>query len=195
MRSTFKALAGLVLVLFTSACFVETETTLGEPDAKALDTRLVGTWYVAEKAELTLFTVAADEKEPGVYAVVFASIRPGTDNPVEFAQYRVWGTVVNGRHYLNAKRIGTGKDMPTQTVVAYDLTDNALVLRLMDTKAAVAAIEGGKLKGRVKKGTYVDEVTITSPRAEFAAFVGGPDGDKLFSQKTGALRKLPPSGN
>jgi len=194
MRSTLKALAGLFVLLLTSACWVETEATLAEPDAKALDARLVGTWYVAEKAELTFFTVAADEKELGVYAVVFASIRPGTDNPVEFVHYRVWRTVVNGRDYLNARRIA-GKEMPAQTVVAYDLTDTTLVLRLMDTKAAAAAIEAGKLKGRVKKGTYVDEVTITSSQAEFAAFVAGPDGDKLFSQKTGALRKLPPSAN
>ena len=194
MRSTLKAVAGLFLILLTNACFVETEATLADPDAKALDTRLVGTWYAAEKAEVTLFTIAADEKELGVYAVVFASIRPGTDNPVEFAHYRAWRTVVNGRDYLNARRIGAGKDMPATTVVAYDLTETTLVLRLMDSKAAIAAIEGGKLKGRVKKGSYVDEVTITSPRAELAAFVGA-EGDKLFSQKTGALRKLPPSAN
>ena len=194
MRSTLKAVAGLFLILLTSACFVETEATLADPDAKALDTRLVGTWYAAEKAEVTLFSIAADEKELGVYAVVFASIRPGAENAVEFAHYRVWRTVVNGRAYLNARRIGAGKDMPTQTVVAYDLTDTTLVLRFIDAKAAIAAIEAGKLKGRVKKGSYVDEVTITSPRAELAAFVGA-EGDKLFSQKTGALRKLPPSAN
>ncbi len=195
MRSTLRAIASLCLLLLTSACLVETEATLADPDPKSADARLVGTWYHAERSELTLFTIAPDEKEAGVYRAVFATIRPGSDDPVEASHYRVWRTVVNGRDYLNGRRIGTAKDMPAQTIISYDVTDSSLMLRLMDTKLAVAAIESGKLKGRVKKGTYVDEVTITSPRAELAAFVAGTDRDALFPHKTGLLRRLADSPN
>lgn len=190
MRSILKAAAGLCLLLLNNACFVETEATLADPDAKAADARLVGTWYHAERGEVILFSVAEDANEKGVYRVVYANIRPGADDPVEAAHYRVWRTVLNGRDYLNAQRIGAAKDMPALTVVSYDVTENTLVLRLMDTKRAIAAIEAGQLKGHVKKGTYVDEVTITSPRAELAAFVAASDRDMLFATKTGLLRKL-----
>ena len=197
MRSTLKAFAGLVLLLLTSACLVETEATIADPDPKAADARLVGTWYHAEKGEVILLMVAPDAKDDGVYRIVFANIRPGADEPVEASHYRAWRTVVNGRAYLSGERIGPGgKGMPAKTIIGYDIADGSLVLRLMDVKAAVDAIASGKLKGRVKKGGFVDEVTITSPRAELAAFVAGADRDgALFSVKTGMLRKMVDTAN
>src|SRR5262249_40388340 len=48
MRATFKAVAGLCLLLLVSACLVETEATLADPDPGAMDQRLVGTWYSAK---------------------------------------------------------------------------------------------------------------------------------------------------
>ncbi len=193
MRSMLRAAAGLVLVLFTSACFFETEATLGDPDPKTADARLVGTWYSAEKDEVVLFSIAADEKEPGVYRAVYASVRAGNDEPVETANYRLWRTVLNGRAYLNARRIGGGaKDMPAQTIIAYDIADNALTLRLVDMKRVVDAIQGGKLKGSVSKGSFVDRATVTAPRAELAAFIAGADKDgALFPNKSGALLRMP----
>lgn len=192
MRSILRALAGLVLVLLTGACLIETENTLGDPDPKTADARLLGTWYSADPKEVVVFSFAADEKDGGVYHVVFANLRPGQDEPVETATYRVWRTVVNGRAYLNAKRVGQGpKDMPAQTIFAYDIVDGGLLLRIIDARRVADAIEAGKLKGKVTKGGFVDQVTVTSTRAELAAFVAEADKDgNLFPNHTGALRKL-----
>ena len=196
MRSILRAAAGLVLVLFTSACFFETEATLSDADPKTADASLIGTWYHAEKDEVVIFSIAADEKEPGVYRAIYASVRAGNDEPVETANYRVWRTVLNGRSYLNARRIGGGaKDMPAQTIIAYDIADNALTLRFVDMKLVVDAVQSGKLKGSVRKGSFVDHATVTSPRAELAAFFAGADKDgALFPNKAGSMRRLPERG-
>jgi hypothetical protein len=195
MRSPLKALAGLVLLLLTGACIVETETTLSDPDPKAADQRLLGTWYHAKGGEVVLFSIAADRERDGAYRVVFTTIKADTERPVESIHYSAWRTAVNGQSYMNVRRTGGNvADMPALTIVSYDLgTDGTLVLRLMEPKQVIAAIEAGKLKGRFKKGRYVDEATITSPRAELAAFIAAADRDALFASKTGALRKLPES--
>jgi hypothetical protein len=195
MRSILGAAAGLFIVLLTSACLLETETTLGDPDPKTADTRLLGTWFQAEKDEVIVFSIVADEKEPGAYRAVYASISPGKDDPVESTSYRVWRTVVNGRSYLNARRIGPGaKNMPTQTIIAYDIADNALTLRFPDLRRLAGAIQGGQLKGTVVKGEYVDQVRLTSARGELAAFIAAADKDgALFPNSTGSLKRMPQS--
>lgn len=193
MRSILRAFAGLFLVLLTSACLLESEATLGDPDPTTADTRLLGAWFQAEKDEVIVFSLAADEKEPGVYRAVYASIRPGSDEPFEAATYRVWRTVLNGRSYLNARRIGPGaKTMPAQTIISYDIAGDALTLRFPDLRRLGAAIEAGQLKGTVVKGEYVDQVKLTSARAELAAFVAAADKDgALFPNSAGALKRMP----
>jgi len=185
----FAKVFGLVLVLLTGGCLVETENTLADPDPKAMDERLVGTWYTAEAGEVTLFTATADDTAPGKYRVLYASLRVGADKPVEYEQYSAWRTVIDGKVFLNAVGIG---GTPKTFIAAYDLgADGRLVLRLMESKYVSAAIAAGKLKGTVKKGQYVDDVKITSPRAELAAFVAAADRDGLFAAKAAPLAKLP----
>jgi len=192
MRSTMKALAGLCLLLLTSACIVETEATLGDPDTKAVDARLVGSWYAGKGGEVVIISAVADEMKPGAQRAVFVNVNPFPDGDVEGTRYSVWRTVVNGQGYLNVRRTaGNVADTPKVTVMAYDIGgDGSLVLRLMDPKKVIAAIEAGKLKGRFKKGQYVDEATITATREELTAFIASSNRDELFSMKTGALRKL-----
>lgn len=198
MRAILRTVAGFVLVLLNSACLVETETTLSDPDPRAADARLPGTWYFAEGGETMLFTVIAhpDDKD-GVYRVVHTSINPRATDPVRSTHYSAWRTVVNGQSYLNVRRTGgSTAETPARAIVSYDLgSDGTLVLRLMEVKHVVAAIGSGKLKGRVKKGRYLDEATITSPRAELAAFIAGADRDALFAVKTKAMRRLPEAAN
>ncbi|MCW5770763.1 MAG: hypothetical protein KIT16_03945 [Rhodospirillaceae bacterium] len=197
MRALLRAFAGLLVVFATAGCFLETETALSDPDPKAMDQRLVGTWYHASEGEVVLFAVAADQEKEGAYRVVYTTIKPGGSSPVETAYYSVWRTVLNGHAYLNVKRTGgTGLPQPAMTIVSYDIdAEGRLVLRLMDVKRAIAAIEAGKLKGRFKKDRYVDEATITSPRAELAAFIAGADREALFANKASPLVKLKETKN
>ena len=196
MRSTLKALAGLCLLLLTSACLVETEAALGDADAKTFDQRLVGNWYAGKSGEAMILSVIRDEQNAGAYRAVFVNVNPFSDGAIEGTRYAVARTVLNGQSYLSIRRIGGSLgDMPALTIVSYDLRDDGtLVLRLMQAKEVIAAIEAGKLKGTFKKGQYVDEAKITSPRAELAAFIAGADRDKLFGLKTDPLHKLPDTG-
>lgn len=197
MRSTFRALAGLCLLLLTSACLVETEATLGDADAKSFDTRLVGAWYSGKAGEAAIISIIRDEQNEGAYRAVFVNVNPFADGAIEGTRYSVTRTIVNGKSYLNIRRIGGSMaDMPALTIASYDLRDDGtLVLRLMEAKQVIAAIEAGKLKGTFKKGQYVDEAKITSPRAELAAFIAGADRDALFALKTDPMRKLPDTSN
>lgn len=192
MRATLKTLAGLCLLLLTSACLVETEATLGDPDAGTFDQRLVGNWYAGKGGDAVMLSVIRDERTPGGYRAVFVNINAFADGTIEGTRYAVSRTVLNGRSYLNVRRVGGSiADSPSATVISYDLRDDGtLVLRMMQPKEVIAAIEAGKLKGTFKKGQYVDEAKITSPRAELAAFIGAADREKLFGQKTDPLHKL-----
>jgi len=195
MRSTLKAIAGLCLLLLTSACLVETEATLGDADAKTFDERIVGAWYSGKGGEAAIISIVRDEQTPGAYRAVFVNVNPFADGNIEGTRYSVTRTLVNGQSYLSIRRTGGSMtDMPALTIVSYDLGgDGTLVLRLMDPKEVIAAIQAGKLKGTFKKGQYVDEAKISSPRAELAAFIAGADREKLFGQKIDPLRKLPDS--
>jgi hypothetical protein len=192
MRSILRAAAGHCLLLLASACLVETEATLADADAKSFDTRLVGSWYAGKGGEAMIVAIIRDEQNEGAYRAVFVNVNPFADGAIEGTRYSVWRTVVNGQSYLNVRRIGGSiADTPALTVASYDLgADGSLVLRLMDTKQVIAAIEAGKLKGTFKKGQYVDEAKITSSRAELAAFITGADRDALFAMKTEPLRKI-----
>jgi hypothetical protein len=193
MRSTLKALAGLCLLLLTSACLVETEATLGDADPKSFDTRLVGTWYSGKGSDAGFIAIVRDEKNEGGYRAVFVNADPMSDGDIEGARYEAARTVINGKPYLSIRRLGKASaDMPALTIISYDFeNDGTLVLRLMDTKEVIAAIEAGKLKGTFKRGQYVDEAKINSPRAELAAFIAAADHEKLFSQKFERMYKVP----
>ena len=191
MRMAARAL-GLVLVLLLGGCFVETENTLAEPDPKTMDEKLLGNWYSHEGSEVAMFSVAADSAQHGVYNVVFVSLRADGGKPVQYERYRVWRTVLNGQAYLNVVRLDGTMESPKTQIVAYEIgTDGRLVINLLDSKVVAAAIDAGKLKGTVKKGQYVDEVAITAPRTELAAFVAAANRNELFAAKTGPLTKLP----
>lgn len=192
MRSTLKAVAGLFLILLTAACIVETEATLGDADAKTFDQRLVGNWYAGKGGDAVILSIIRDEKPPGGYRAVFVNINAFAEGAIEGMRYAVSRTVLNGQSYLNIRRIGgNAGDMPATAVMSYDLReDGTLVLRMMQPKEVIAAIEAGKIKGTFKKGQYVDEAKITSPRAELAAFIAGADREKLFGLKTDPLHRL-----
>lgn len=192
MRSTLRAVAGLFLILLATACVVETEATLGDADPTTFDQRLVGNWYAGKGGDAVILSIIRDDRTPGGYRAVLVNINAFADGATEGTRYAVSRTVLNGQSYLNIRRIGGGgTDMPAATVLSYDLReDGTLVLRMMQPKEVIAAIEAGKIKGTFKKGQYVDEAKITSPRAELAAFIAAADREKLFGQKTDPLHKL-----
>lgn len=193
MRSPLKVVAGLCLILLTGACIVETEATLGHADPKTFDQRLVGNWYAGKSGEAVILSIIRDELTPGGYRAVFVNVNPLAEGPIEGVRYAVSRTVLNGQAYLSISQVG-GRvaDMPARTIVSYDLrADGTLVLRMMQPKQVIAAIEAGTIKGTFKKGQYVDEAKITSPRAELAAFIAGADREKLFGLKTDPLHRLP----
>ena len=192
MRSTLKAVVGLFLILLATACIVETEATLGDADAKTFDQRLVGNWYAGKGGDAVILSIIRDEQTPGGYRAVFVNINAFADGTIEGTRYAVSRTVLNGQSYLNIRRIGGSiADTPATAVMSYDLReDGTLVLRMMQTKEVIAAIEAGKIKGAFKKGQYVDEAKITSPRAELSAFIAGADREKLFGLKTDPLHRL-----
>lgn len=192
-----KALAGLLVVLVLGGCLVETEHALADPDPNAMDARLVGTWYRSEKGEVSLLSIAPDAERPNAYRAVFAGIKAGGAKPAEYVEYRVWVTRVKDRPYLNVRRIGgDAVERPGFTITAYDLgADGSLAIRLMSTRPVIAAIEAGRLKGRVKKGEYSNEVMLTSPGAEIAAFIAGANRDELFPAGASAMHKLAETPN
>ncbi len=192
MRSTLKSIAGLCLLLLTSACLVETEATLSDPDPKADDARLLGSWYAGKGGEMAVIAAVPDDTVPGAQRAVFVNVNAFATGEIDGARYSVWRTVVNGQPYLNVRRTGGNvSDTPKVTIMAYDLaSDGTLVLRLMNTTLVIAAIEAGKLKGRFRKGQYVDEATITATREELRAFIAASNREELFSEKMDAFRKL-----
>lgn len=179
MRMLAKALSGLVLLLLTSGCFVETETTLSDPGSEAVDPRLLGNWYASSGERMELFAIADDPERKGVYRIVYAKIHRGFAIDPSFMKYRAWHATVGGRHYAHVQTVGEGEGAALM-IVSYEIdAQGKLILRLMEDKPVIEAIKAGALKGRTKRGDYKEDVTITAPRDELAAFIAANHG-KLF---------------
>jgi hypothetical protein len=192
MRSLLNALSALIVLFVASGCLVETEATLGDPDPKTADARLLGVWYYASKSETTVISIKQDDKDAGAYRVVLMTANFGLEPATEITQYRIWRTIVNGRSILNVQRTDQSKALaPRLTLIRYEFGANGkLYLRMLNSKAAAAAVERGALAGTVT-GQYTDEVKLTSPRAALVAFFGSPAGDATFGSKADGLTKMP----
>lgn len=71
----------------------------------------------------------------------------------------------------------------------YEFSDKgALTVWLLDEEAIAAAVEGGRIKGSVKRDQMSRDVTLTDSTANLVKFLSG-EGKALFKQKFATFQK------
>jgi len=104
---------------------------------------------------------------------------------------------IGGESYLNVRLVlrngeDAGDDEKSYALVRYRISkDGVFTVWRMSEKKVIEDIEGGKLKGEVKKGRWVNEVKITASTDQLAQYVRNSDPKRLFGELIGSFRKTP----
>lgn len=187
MRRIASVLAGLVLALGLSACFVNHAELIGSAEPAP-----AGAWsggWVAEPLQVGdepgFFHVSDVDPAAGMFA--FADADPDGNpisDPIELSLRRVGDTL-----FLEAR---DRKDGPWLLFVVAEATQDRVVLAWKPRAETMrAAIDGGDLSGALKLGTggAVEEVALTdfTPKRQQNL---ARDWQKLFTDERIVLRRM-----
>jgi len=182
IRIVVVALAGLGL----AACPpVTSKTAIGTTVTAAADPGLSGVWKgkIVGGDTLSYFTFIPQE-DGTISAVVVTP--PSAKDKGGWGFFTAQTVALGANHFVNAREsINDGKPatgpMADNTIpFLYRINgDGALVLYIIDEKAAKAAIKGGKIAGTIEPGEYGD-VTLTAAAGDLDAYMASPAGRALF---------------
>lgn len=177
------AAALVCLSLATTACVPETETWLSDPATARSDPRLIGSFFGSDTGRdkhliVTEAIKGKDGKPSAALHLVWAQLQPDNDEKtVVWASYRAWpARLPGGLTALNLERIAhgphTARLAPRRFFVLYFVGKDGSVRVLMPrNRPWSAAIQTGALAGRVNRGRYLDQITVTASRAKLARFI------------------------
>jgi hypothetical protein len=190
-------LCGAVLCLLASC--VESDRPLSDVLKSEQDTRLYGLWSrTGESGDTEYLHVGAEltdplernrpQAEPGLmrYATITHSQHThGLGKPSDGRFYR---SKINGDDYANwvVPADDARRKPVTYCFLKYQVDDQQLVLWDQDAEATAKAIEGGKLKGVVKRkpgGDSFEELRITDSSENVAKFLAGGGDKTCFPDK------------
>jgi hypothetical protein len=203
-RSARRLFVALSLALL-GACQapIESSVTLGEPDAAALDPRLVGAW-VGGNEELRVTLLVNPRPESPVLDVLIAYGDPTSrafaaeDDWVRFGWFRatVEATTVDGAGYYAATRVGgTGFDYtpaghepgPILFRAEFDADGSLTLAGLSETAIADHGIT-------IEKVAIAGEDTyrrVGASRGDLLALLRAIGPDRLFAERWGPLLRAP----
>lgn len=188
----------LAAALFAASCLpVTTDVPAGTTAGLGGDPALIGTWEVVpdkpdQSGPRFVHFVAA--KDGPMTVLLVDTGKKNSDG--EWSVSSASTATLGGRHYLNVRAVSeNGKpaeaaDMLRNVPLLYRI-DRRGMLRvfLIDEDKAKAAIEAGKIDGRVEPGEFGD-VIITAPAVKLDAFIASGDGAALFTQKLLVLKRV-----
>jgi hypothetical protein len=197
--------AVLAAALTLAACIpVTSKSPVGSTAGLKPDPALYGMWEVrtsaaqygnpAEDAKERAFIAILPDKGGDVTAV-FLDI-PSAEKSGEWSSYILTTTTLGAFHYINARALITdgtpadGRETKDSFPILYRIDrDGALTLTLIDEDAAKAAVQSGKIAGRIENGKFGD-VTLTAAPAQLDAFFSSDAGRALFTKPLIVLRKV-----
>jgi hypothetical protein len=190
-----RILAAISAALFAAACLpTTTKTPIGASAATAPDPALYGVWRGQSDENSASGYMSFLGDDDGAMTAVLVSLPYGTD-PGDWEVYRVRAATLGSKHYMTASEIYVkGQPAPAgdgiaNVVILYRIDGRKLTLYTLDTKAVIAAIKRGELKGVIGEGDDPD-VQITSDEPELDAFFAKADPSAYFTNKLVALTKV-----
>jgi hypothetical protein len=198
-----RAIAILVAALALAACIpVTTKSPVGSTTGLKPDTALYGMWEVRGGAQYGAAT--ADAKERAFIAIlpdkddnvsaVFVDI-PSTKNG-DWSSYAVTTSTLGAYHYINARALITngnpadGSEARNTFPILYRFeADGALTFYLLDEDATKAAVNSGKIAGKIENGKFGD-VMLTAAPSDLDAFFSSRAGRALFTKPLLVLHRV-----
>jgi hypothetical protein len=184
-----------------TACLpVTSSTPVGTTVGFAADPALAGFWRgQVHQPEGWVYMTFFPQSDGTTTAVLISppnAARKDDSAQGDWSVYSLQTAALGQYRYMNAKEIsnnGKAPD-PSQADKTFPLlyrvnSDGALVIYLLDEKAAAAAIKSGAIAGTIGKGNFGD-ITLTADPAALDAFMATPAGRALFVKPLILLKKV-----
>ena len=188
----FIILAGMSC-LFLSGCMPESDQPLSDPKDAVIDQRLLGVWlWIGEdesEGGLSFMHFVANNQQIIDVVIVGHPVSDGAS----VSGYKVFTTTSGSQNYLNIKEWSPEKDEVSKNYMfaRYEISGQDIltiwVMEGLDT--IIEAIEAGRLKGRIEKGRYISDATITDNSVKIIEFIQGANQQELFGEGS-HFRKL-----
>ena len=204
MRNRFTFSVGVLVVALAASC-VPTSTNPLSPVTEARhDPQLIGLWAGKPPDEhddvVWVHFVEAEDSMTDIICV--AAEREGAD----LMFYKMHPTTVGKNAYMNLKRgipdnlipddkaEQLRKDLQAGNCILakYEVSGDVLKIWTMTDKIG-DAIQSGKLKGTVKKGKWLSNITITDSPEHMAKFLQTAEHAEIFDLLLVCKRVKPPS--
>lgn len=188
-RMSMLSLRVIAFVLFFSAsCIPEFKNPLPVPKGVKPDQTILGTWENESRGEK--FQVSFFPKESGEMYLVWINIEGPEYGPPDVSIWWGYTTILNKDKFLCLRVIkkvnqdsGDEQEEPMFTIAYYRIpNEDTLLIYMFSQDAVEHMIEKGKLKGEIKKGKYIDKVTVTSSSEELAAAIIKEGVEFFFSE-------------
>ena len=188
IRTRTLAWLGIVVLTLSQSACVDIENPIFDPAKTEVDQKLVGQWLSPDPKEKSKIVVAAAKNLKGAPAGLMSlddtSGQGGKDEKI----YAFGGKVGNETylHLAIMKKNAnewTKNNIEAHWLMKYAVDGDRWTLWLMDPDATAKVIEGGKLKGLVKKGGFGKEVKVQDTAENLRKFLSDGGHATVFHDK------------
>ena len=191
----------LAVSLLVTACLPVTSTSpVGTTVGFTADPALSGLWrgqvHQPEGWVYITFFPQTDNTTTAVLISPPDASRKDDSAQGDWSVYSLQTAALGPYRYMNAKEISNNGKAPDEAQAGKTFpllyrvnSDGALVIYLLDEKAAAVAIKSGALAGTVGQGSFGD-ITLTADPAALDAFMATPAGRALFVKPLILLKKV-----
>ncbi len=195
MKIRLLAAALAVASLLLTGCLPESKNPLSTPATSRVDLRLNGV-YAEQKDDKGADPAywhfhyrgasAGKNQQPRVTTKIeIIGVSHQATGGLDGARYHAYATQLGGRDYLSfVEEKGNGATKENYSFARYEVNWRGdLRIWLLDNDAAAAAIQSGKLRGKVRTNRFGNDVLLTDTTARLAAFLAASDPALLFAKK------------
>ena len=199
--TAFRLALALAVSLLTTACLPVTSTNpVGTTVGLAADPALSGLWRgQVHQPEGWVYMTFFPQSDNTTTALLISPPDPARKDASAQGDWSVYSfqTATLGQYrYMNAKEVSNNGKVPDEAQAGKTFpllyrinSDGALVIYLLDEKAAAAAIKSGAIAGTIGQGQFGD-ITLTADPAALDAFMATPAARALFVKPLILLKKV-----
>ena len=177
-----RAITVISLLLSLLACVPVSQHPVTPHDPTAMDSRLYGVWYWAEKDEYGYVHIGTDWKT-GLLRLVMLDHR--ADGRLSRSEYQGHSSMLAKCRYLNLQEVRDDGVDEDYLIVKYVIDGQGLGVAMMEDKILREDIQQGHLAGTVDKSTE----RITASGQALQAYLGAKD--KALFPEMAFLTRLP----
>ncbi|MGD0865503.1 MAG: hypothetical protein ABSA49_08100 [Rhizomicrobium sp.] len=199
--NALRAAFALAVSLLVTACLpVTSSTPVGSTVGFAADPALSGLWRgQVHQPEGWVYMTFFPQTDGTTTALLISPPDPSRKDSSaqgDWSVYSLQTATLGPYRYMNAQEVSNNGKAPDEAQAGKTFpllyrvnSDGALVIYLLDEKAAAVAIKSGAIAGAIGQGQFAD-ITITAAPADLDAFMTTPAGRALFVKPLILLKKV-----